>query len=77
MRRKLLQSLVASHPNLLVVHTMSKSQSLVGLRVGYAIGDAALIEALTAAPGKFSLARKRIYQATLGNTFSELSVTRA
>ncbi len=39
--------LVAGHPNLLVVHTMSKSRALAGLRVGYAIGDAALIEALT------------------------------
>jgi histidinol-phosphate aminotransferase len=39
--------LVASHSNLLVVHTMSKSRALAGLRVGYAIGDRDLIEALT------------------------------
>ncbi|MDP3854139.1 histidinol-phosphate transaminase [Phenylobacterium sp.] len=38
--------LIVAHPNLLVVRTMSKSRALAGLRVGYAIGDAALIEAL-------------------------------
>jgi histidinol-phosphate aminotransferase len=38
--------LVASHANLLVVQTMSKSRALAGLRVGYAIGEAGLIEAL-------------------------------
>ncbi|MDB5461414.1 MAG: histidinol-phosphate aminotransferase [Caulobacteraceae bacterium] len=46
--------LAASHPNLLVVHTMSKSRSLAGLRVGYAIGDAALIEALTRVKDSFN-----------------------
>lgn len=39
-------SAVKSHPNLLVIHTMSKSRSLAGLRVGYAAGDKGLIEAL-------------------------------
>ncbi len=46
--------LAASHPNLLVVHTMSKSRALAGLRVGYAIGDAALIEALTRVKDSFN-----------------------
>jgi histidinol-phosphate aminotransferase len=46
--------LVAAHPNLLVVHTMSKSRALAGLRVGYAIGDAALIQALTRVKDSFN-----------------------
>lgn len=47
-------SLVSSHPNLLVVHTLSKSRSLAGLRVGYAVGDARLIEALTRVKDSFN-----------------------
>jgi histidinol-phosphate aminotransferase len=46
--------LVASHPNLLVVRTMSKSRALAGLRVGYAIGDSGLIEALTRVKDSFN-----------------------
>ncbi|HVJ51654.1 MAG TPA: histidinol-phosphate transaminase [Aliidongia sp.] len=46
--------LVTSHQNLLVVQTMSKSRALAGLRVGYAIGDAALIEALTRVKDSFN-----------------------
>jgi histidinol-phosphate aminotransferase len=47
-------ALVASHPNLLVVHTLSKSRGLAGLRVGYAIGDAGLIEALARVKDSFN-----------------------
>ena len=46
--------LVADHPNLLVVQTMSKSRALAGLRVGYAIGDAALIQGLTRVKDSFN-----------------------
>lgn len=46
--------LVASHRNLLVVQTMSKSRALAGLRVGYAIGDADLIDALTRVKDSFN-----------------------
>jgi len=38
--------LVDRYPQLLVVHTLSKSRALAGLRVGYALGDVDLIEAL-------------------------------
>jgi histidinol-phosphate aminotransferase len=46
--------LVRDHPNLLVVQTLSKSRALAGLRVGYAIGDAGLIEALTRVKDSFN-----------------------
>ena len=46
--------LVAVHANLLVVHTLSKARSLAGLRVGYALGQAPLIEALTRVKDSFN-----------------------
>jgi histidinol-phosphate aminotransferase len=46
--------LIRNHPNLLVVQTLSKSRALAGLRVGYAIGDQALIEALTRVKDSFN-----------------------
>lgn len=47
-------SLVNQYPNLLVTHTYSKSRSLAGLRVGYAVGDAGLIEALIRVKDSFN-----------------------
>jgi histidinol-phosphate aminotransferase len=46
--------LIERFPNLLVIQTLSKSQSLAGLRVGFAIGDAGLIEALERVKGSFN-----------------------
>ena len=46
--------LVNRYPNLLVCHTFSKSRSLAGLRVGYAIGSAALIEGLERVKNSFN-----------------------
>ena len=47
-------SLIQRYPQLLVVHTLSKSHSLAGLRVGYAIGQAPLIEALDRVKDSFN-----------------------
>ena len=46
--------LIGDHRNLLVVQTMSKSRALAGLRVGYALGDARLIEALRRVKDSFN-----------------------
>jgi histidinol-phosphate aminotransferase len=46
--------LVARFPNLLVVQTLSKSRSLAGLRVGFAIGHPDLIEALERVKNSFN-----------------------
>jgi len=46
--------LVARHPNLLVVQTLSKSRSLAGLRVGFAVGHADLISALERVKNSFN-----------------------
>lgn len=39
-------ALISRYPNLLVVQTTSKSRALAGLRVGWAMGDAGLIDGL-------------------------------
>ncbi|MGA7949834.1 MAG: histidinol-phosphate transaminase [Thiobacillaceae bacterium] len=46
--------LVDRYPQLLVVHTLSKSHSLAGLRVGYAIGQEELIEGLVRVKDSFN-----------------------
>ena len=45
---------VREHPNLLVVQTFSKSRSLAGLRVGFAIGQRPLIDALERVKDSFN-----------------------
>lgn len=47
-------ALVAQHDNVLTVHTLSKSRSLAGLRVGYAIGSPDLIEGLERVKNSFN-----------------------
>ncbi len=46
--------LVGRYPNLLVVHTLSKSRSLAGLRVGFAAGQRHLVEALERVKNSFN-----------------------
>ena len=47
-------ALVHKYPNLLVVHTFSKSRALAGLRVGYAVGQPHLIRALERIKNSFN-----------------------
>jgi histidinol-phosphate aminotransferase len=46
--------LVSAYPNLLVVQTVSKSRSLAGLRVGFALGDFQLINGLERVKNSFN-----------------------
>ncbi|MFI9654284.1 histidinol-phosphate transaminase [Guyparkeria sp. GHLCS8-2] len=46
--------LIDSYPNLLVTQTLSKSRSLAGLRLGFAVGDAGLIEGLARVKDSFN-----------------------
>ena len=47
-------TLVDSYPNLLVTQTLSKSRSLAGLRIGFAVGHVDLIEALIRVKDSFN-----------------------
>lgn len=47
-------ALIDRYPNLLVVQTTSKARSLAGMRVGFAFGDPALIDALTRVKDSFN-----------------------
>ncbi len=47
-------TLIDRHPNLLVIQTLSKSRSLAGLRVGFAAGQAPLVEALDRVKNSFN-----------------------
>ncbi len=47
-------SLIADYPHLLVIQTFSKSRSLAGLRLGYALGQAPLIEGLNRVKNSFN-----------------------
>jgi histidinol-phosphate aminotransferase len=47
-------ALIPNHPNLLVIQTLSKSRSLAGLRVGFAMGHSGLIEALERVKNSFN-----------------------
>ena len=46
--------LVHEHPNLLVIHTLSKGRGLAGLRLGFAIGHPELIEGLVRVKDSFN-----------------------
>jgi histidinol-phosphate aminotransferase len=46
--------LINKFPNLLVIQTLSKSRSLAGLRVGFAMGDRGLIEGLIKVKNSFN-----------------------
>jgi histidinol-phosphate aminotransferase len=48
---------LASHPHWLVIRTLSKSHALAGLRVGYALGDRAVIADLNAVRDSYPVDR--------------------
>jgi histidinol-phosphate aminotransferase len=49
------QNLVAEHPNLVVLRTLSKAWRLAGARLGYLLGDAAVVRGIAKAKLPFSV----------------------
>lgn len=47
-------ALINEYPNLLVIHTFSKSRALAGMRIGFAFGDSNLIRALDSVKNSFN-----------------------
>jgi histidinol-phosphate aminotransferase len=66
--------LVPHYPNLLVVQTFSKSRSLAGLRVGFAIGQRPLIDALERVKDSFnSYPLDRVAQAAAAAAYEDVA----
>ncbi|MBR1599299.1 MAG: histidinol-phosphate transaminase [Lachnospiraceae bacterium] len=59
-------SLIDEYDNLLVVRTFSKSRSMAGLRIGYAMGDSELISALNNVKFSFNSYTMNYLQIELG-----------
>ena len=49
--------LLARHPNLVVVRTLSKAYALAGIRVGYALADARVIDVLDRVRDSYNVSR--------------------
>lgn len=65
-------SLVGEHDNLLVTQTLSKSRSLAGLRIGFAVGQAPLVEGLNRVKNSFnSYPLDRVAQAAAVASFAD------
>lgn len=66
-------ALINRFPNLLVTQTLSKSRSLAGMRIGLAMGDAALIDGLTRIKDSFnSYPLDRLAQAAAVAAFNDV-----
>jgi histidinol-phosphate aminotransferase len=63
--------LLAEHPNLVILRTFSKSASLAGMRIGYALAQPELIEALDVVKDSYNLDRLAIAAAVAAIEDSE------